>query len=545
MSNRLRYFRRSETYRDIAGIERRPAFYQAMPATMQAVATQLHPGRVHIDPPDWAKSKDAEIWRKILRDPVIFKAVQIRMHAVASAEWYFEAADRKSRALVPYFEAIFNRIPNFAQARLALASGIFEGRAWLKVYSAEKKFSVEDDDPRMWWYAGWLGHIGADAIRREFREEIITDENGARIPKREYYWSTLDPTLNGGTYLEVDRDQLPWYLKFSYRDDQHSLGYGNGILDAIYVYWKAKTHILENLFDGIGRFGTPWIWAAIDQASSLGNSLGNEHLDPEDKAQALLTVLGKMTAGKIIVTDAKDKIDLVHMDGVGLQAMREMLDYCDSALVSCILGSGKPFGEGDQGGSYALGAVQERTTDDLLRFDRDGAEEALQQLVDLTFQMNVSNFSKIQDGEGRFLHTLNPPRIRLRDVSKGRSPDMLAMALQLGAPVLKREVYETLNFTMPDAGDDVFNPPGAGGEVPGQGGPAQDLMGNPTLGPADTTPDDGLRMSEATAHAHRFFDLPTVWRRSRYRRRLRYPIQQSGAFCAVDDASSNGHGSNN
>lgn len=488
----------TDNTRDVLGVERPRALYQATSPFIDRLRTALSKSRYWIEPQSFAKWKDKDILAKVMRDPVIAKAIQLRLHVCASAEWYFEPADRASRALVPYFEGIFRRIPNFAQARLALGQAILEGISFLRVLGSEAAFSI-DGDPKthmLWWYPGHLAHIAADAIKREKKVERFVDESGKPLEKTRWHWTTWDAEANA--FLAIPPEQDGWYVKFVYHDDQGSLGFGRGLLDALYIYFHAKTQLLADMLQGAGKFGRPWLHLGIPAGGNDGlNGVddGTGIISPETMADNLISQIKQMEGGNILVTDARVKLTTLDFNGEAARGLLQLIQYIDKALVEMILGSSMPTGGGDQG-SYARAAVEQQTTSDLTRFDRIAMEEAMASLVDSVWKFNIKNFAGLRTTDGRFLNTLTPPRFRLRDFGEKPDPQAVAGALQLGLPVRREEAYRAFGLSMPDADDDVIQPPGAGGGPlggpPGADGPAVDLFGRAAPGANETVEGDGI-----------------------------------------------------
>lgn len=488
---------------DSQGQRRRRSFHQAISEVIQDRRTQLSPGRLFIEPPDFAKGRDEQVLLKMQRDAVVFKAMTMRRHRAAGTEVFFVADDKIDRPLIPYFEALTRRIPNFSQSRLALTTAIFEGRGWLKMMGRQRKFRISPDvEQREWWYPGHLGHIGADAIKREWEVLPEVDPDGKSHERRKYYWATYDD--ENQAWLRVEDEQEKHYIKVVYHDDAYSLGYGRGLIDAIYFYWYNKTHLFQQLLQAADRFGTPWIIAKIiGQLSGVDGGEGID--DPEQHAADLIAALEKMRSANILIVDGEhDEISTLDFDGRGAEGMIRLLDYCDKGIVEALLGSSMPTG-GGQSGSFARAQVEQESTNNMLSMDTKILEEALQDMVWLMWDLNLPNFSQIQAPGGQFLSTLNPPRIKIRTSEETtlEKQDRVRLALEMldrGLPFLKGEFYDLIDFTQPDEDDeDILQPPGAGGGVagvPGIGGSSLDVFGQPTPGANEGLPGDGLQMSE-------------------------------------------------
>lgn len=491
--------------RDSHGAKRRRGYYQAVPESLAQLRQQMSRGRRWLDDPSYAKRKDKKAWRRMQLYPVLYHAAQIRMHNVAVAEWYLEPGDSDSRALVPIFKHLIEKIPNFRQAILALAHGIFEGRSWLKTLFTNQRFRVDGDElVREWEYPAYLGHISADAIKREKIPRTRTDETGDRINDEEYYWTTLEPGVENGTFLRVEKEQEPFYIKFTYHDDQFTYGYGSPLIDALYMPWYNAVTLEENILRYTGKWGDPPVICKIDPNNLVGDDQGIGMEDPETHAANIIATIQKMVAGNIVVVGKDDDVQFITPDGKSVEQMIALKNYYDKQIMDTILGASLQAGAASDVGSNARAQVERATQDDMLMFDILQMEEALQQLVTLLFQANVNTLAEMTDEQGRMLHLMTPPKFRFRKTGSEITPDTVIGAQEAGLAVLRSEAYKAFGLTQPDADDDVVNPPGAGGEIPGEGGPAVDVFGNETLGPADSVPGDGIRMSEGGSRRARF-----------------------------------------
>jgi hypothetical protein len=484
------------TRRDPSGTPRRVAFYRRTRPDLDNVRSQLFAHKLWLDPDDYAASRDPKVLRKMFRDSTIQMAAQFRLSRVAGAEWFLDSKVRDSRPLIPHLEHLMNMIPNFAQSRMALANGIFEGRSWLKMYSGRKRFRMPGDtQERVWWYPAMLGHISAGQIIRGVEQVREADSDGL-VEKQRYYWATMDPTSPGAPWLRVEDDQLASYVRLHYHDDALTYGYGTPLTDALYQTWYAKTHLWEMMLRHADRYGTPQIVATMRADATTGVNMGEDLQSQSARRAQLVADIEKQRAGNVIALDDAEKIEVFSTRGEDSSGLRALLEYCNEELTRTILASSMPFGGGGDAGSYARAQTERSSTDDLLAFDRTIMGESLQSLVVMCFEMNRQNFAHMQDGTGRFLHTMGDilPTIGLRSPDSGVSVENVERALTMGLPVRRQDAYKALGLTMPDEDDDVIQPPGfgGGGGPPGMGGPATDVFGGPAPGANSTVTADGV-----------------------------------------------------
>lgn len=449
--------------------ERSPAFPPISPI-LSKIRTALAPGRNFVQEAtvELAKSRDPEVWLKLQRDTYIAARLEYRRGLSASPPLYWQAADADSRALLPYFNRLLSWIPELHTARYASTNALFEGRAWFKIVSGYRYERIPPDtQPRKWWYPAALVHIPADGIRREIvNKEVWVD--GVKTQTRDYRWIVYDPV--NAVWLRVPQEQLPWYIRFNYRDDAYTLGYGRGLAEQLYFYAKHKSLIIEHLLQGADRFSVPWIVAQMDISSHLGQDAGVGMVSPETKASYYLDLLGKMRSAGVLVMDSRDKLSTIDFSGPGAQALVVLLDYFDKALSELIVG----FEMSDGAGTGEAQMARERMSH-IVRMDRAVQLEGWKQLRDAFWWFNYENFAAILHPRVNApLTMLTPPTLNMREEPDDVDVNIrrLAAAQQIGAQsgglrLLRDEVYDALRFTQPDDDDaaviELGMPPAMGG----------------------------------------------------------------------------------
>ena len=352
-----------------------------------------------------------------------------------------------------------------------------------------------------------LTHIGADHIRREYEFCDYQTPDAQKYRMRKAYWTTLDPWENQWYRVEDERQ----YVKLSYHNDQDTLGYGRGLMEAIYFYYKCKTNLLQQMLQGVERFAVPWIAVALDASAAAGQSTGTGFDSPEALQEAYKDELNKMRSGNIFVYDAKHKIHTIDFSGEAARGILNLIEYFDDRLVQLILGSSLPSGGSEGGGSYALAAVQAGSTSALIRYDREIVEESLRDLRWALWTFNQKHWVDLKDPRGNILVNFTPPYLRIGreqvDDSE-KNVRVMRMLLDAGVEVMKKDWYRAANLQQPDEGDDVVRPLGAPGSPGG-------LMTNPMTGQPTQTepmaPADGVSMREDAAQGQAFLERCRDW----------------------------------
>lgn len=409
---------------------------------------------------DIAHMKDPEIHAKVMRDPVICKAITLRKHLAASTGVYLEAKNPDSRQLIAYYDDLIEQgSTELLQARMGLTSAIFDGMAAAKMSGQTRQMRIGDDTEfRQWWFPRAYDPIPKHAIKivERWRKE---ERGGKPVEIPEYRYATLDR----GNWFEVDPEvQDLHYLWLTYARDAYTLGYGRGLLQAIYFYWFCKTRTMKSLLQGLDRFGWPFIIAKIAAGSSFQKSTGGggAHTNAEWRADAMVDALAAMRAdANIIAIDQNDSIELVRVEGQSIAALLSLLQYYDKALVELILASSMPTG-GGEAGSFARAAVEAGSTSLLIQYDRLLLEGSLQNVINACHQFNRTNWQRIHVPMLQGVKPMwfaKPPKLRIgreEDDDVERWQKRLTIAREAGLKVRKKDIYAACGLPAPDDGDE-------------------------------------------------------------------------------------------
>jgi len=390
--------------------------------------------------PSYALHSDSEIYAKVLRDPVTAHAIRFRKHLVAGAAIRVVAASERpaDEAAAKVVEDLLKEIIGFTDARISLADAIFRGSAYAMILGKRRNMIAgvvqggEDPVPLNWWVPEKL----TDIDRRRFR---LTPKEGWQL------WS-------------VDRRKWEklmhpeWFVRSTHEASESTLGYGRGLLDTLYFFQSAKARALQDLLAATERFGQGFISIAIENMRGADGRPVAGDRSSESVAAAWQRELAKQKARHILVHDKRDELQVHNGLGEGWQLLQWCLNYLDNALVTTVLGSTLPTLEGD-GGSRALGEVQENSTEALVQADRQRlADHLTRDLVGLVWRRN-RNQIMAQCG------VCNMPKLAV-DQRKKESPveaaELIAKLLAAGVTLRAKEVYEKVGFTAPLPGDDLI-----------------------------------------------------------------------------------------
>ncbi len=418
---------------------------------------RLAPTQPGVIDPDPALQSEQELIERVRRDPVIAKAINQRLHYVAACDWFLESPDPASRQLLPYFEALIRRLDRFAGARLNLARAVFEGTRWARMVGNTGQLELAGSGrPLRWWWCEQLVDIDKRRLRLDREDKPADTEPGETppaTPPGRWFWNLYDPLAD--TWRRVEHPEH--YVRHACSLDEGSLGYGRGLLESIYFYWRAKTTLFSYMCEGAERFAFPWIIARIGAAgsASLDASLGAPFLTADERADALVQALERMRRASVLVLDAEDNVETIDLSGEGNGLILDLVRYVDRCLVEVILGSSMPTGSGSAGGSLARARVERESTDDLLQFDREALEETLtRDFIGALWRYNRPAFTELG------LQHLSPPLLRLGTRPRSRpdqAVDLIERCARIGVPLLASEVYKAIGFMPPATAPDILD----------------------------------------------------------------------------------------
>lgn len=434
------------------------------------MATLHQAGRLHDQ--SYALSRDPDAYRKMQLDSTIAHLTQIRKHMVAGSRWQLEAAsntDRDKEAAELMERIIDNGMPRFAEGRFNLSNAVFTGSAFAKIEGELRWMNnLGDGLPHQVWVPTKL----RDVDRRRFDKRTITLDWGKPTQRLVTQWRVFDYVRN----MWVHWDHPEWYVKHVYNDEEASLGYGRGLIDAMFFYWRAKEVILKFGLQSVERWALGFLTVKVENARNASTGKTNQAI-----VDSFIRELKRQRSQHFFIHDSLDEVELVNNNGTGHDIVHRMLDYCDRQLRLLVLGSNLPT-EATGGGSFNLAEIQQGTTDTLVKYDRLLLAETLtSDLIGLTWNLNRPLLMQLG------LSAAEPPRLRILDENRADPKTMAEITeilLRSGIKLKADETYELVGRTQPGPGDEViehrdfqfaeeFGAPGGPG-APGGGPPGKD-----------------------------------------------------------------------
>lgn len=411
--------------------------------------------------PDYALSRDPQVYDRMRRDPVIGFALRLRKLMAAGRDWYIEAAgsDDKAKLMAQVMEDLLKQIEYFDAARFNLGEAIVAGSRWAKIEGETRTLAIAGQKPREWRVCVRLRDIDKRRFR-QFPVDLPSVKRTVRVPtssgeptfqvlteqRRVWVWQIWRPLQQ--VWETIDRDS---YVRHVNDDREDTLGYGGGLASELYTYWFAKEVALQHGLQFLERWAQGVILAKVEtlrdgQASSPTST---------ERMQKWLTVLETMRSRHALVMDAKDSIEIKDAPTGGLDSCMTMIRYLDGSMRVAILGASLPTQSEVEGGSYALADVQAAVSQTLARFDAAGKEETIRRDV-LGWLKRENHAIFVELG----LEHQPLPFFKIREDRKDNHEsraNVLLKAQQAGMDVREDEAYAQLGFTPPGILDKVLD----------------------------------------------------------------------------------------
>lgn len=333
-----------------------------------------------IESPSFAEFKDPDIWTKMRRHPDFEALFQMRRRMFAATKLTVQPRgdDWADQVLASIVEQMLLKIRKFKSARYNLAEAPFRGSSYALLEGKLITWSPTIPTPsggeiqlapQKWWVPTLLKHI--DRSRLELREVA-----GSKTPQRNRMRNRgTNKNLQWHLFSVVRHKWEPVHpdtviVKHTYEDTEDALGYGHGLIEALYYSWWVMTTIEREGLQGVARWAQGVLMAKIDglrQGSKINQQLAND----------VLTMLRKVSSKNYQVWDKNDEVTNLPGPGQGHQMVRDFRqDFFNSAL-RLVMGSILPFGGGGDAGSYARAQEEANQSRQYLQFDYDKMAEDL------------------------------------------------------------------------------------------------------------------------------------------------------------------------
>lgn len=428
---------------------------QAAQTYVQALSEAWMNGVQLYEPSIW-RQQDYEVEEKMLRDADIRHAIQYRMHLIAGRQWDLQPKSEdgagRSNLAVEIGTKLLKEIRQFTSARFNLSRAFFSGSRYARVHFEPKRLAIGDGRTRTWLVPIRL----EDQDTRQFRIVPHTPEiTGGVIDTRLEQWD-----VRRREWLKLDDQASVNTIRHVYQDDQPSLGYGQALREALGWWWYAKEHAFAETLQAVERFAQGILHAKVDGLRDAETQLPNREV-----MQNYLRMLENMRSRHVLVTDNADNVEVITPSGEGWQLLSDVRQELRQTITTLIL-SANLTTTATEGGSYALGEIQENSTEALIQFDRELLEECITDgLLGAIWWNNWPNLVELQIAEEQ-------PRFNIKQEKKldpQVRADVAERLNRMGVAIAADDLYEQTGFRKPKDGEEVIEGQVAAPAFPGGG----------------------------------------------------------------------------
>lgn len=421
----------------------------------QALTSVYRNGVQVYDISTWlARDPDAE--DKMLRDADISYAISYRQALVAGRQWTLQPklkGSPRADLAVDVGTQLLGDIKQFTAARQLLSRAFFHGQRCARIHGHTRRMTIGDGRERTWWLPNRL----EDLDKRSYR--IVPRNDGEKIEAHWQHWNVAKGAWEPDSPLENLH-----VIRHTYQDEQGTLGYGRALREALGWVWYTKVNVFQESQQAVERFAQGLVHVKVDGARDAETGKPNSQL-----IEDWLRKIQNMMARHVLVTDSNDTVEIISGSSAGWELMKDMRGELRSAIVTLVLCANLTT-SADKGGSYALGEIQENSTEALVQFDREAMEETLtDHLMECIWWHNAANLRELG------IHA-EKPRFNIKQEKRTEPKDRADVANILhgmGVALAKEDLYEQTGFRMPQDGEEVV----AGAVAPAPMAPGLDPLG--------------------------------------------------------------------
>ncbi len=450
-----------------------------------------HHGDVVYDP-SYALSQEPAIYEKMLREPRIRQALEDRTRRTAQKSFTVTPATEESadKALAKFMQQLVDMMVDRTKGMRALAAHFFFGSTHALPVGEIGSEKLTDAPTRLRY---WMPQAFTMVDRRRFRRHIERESNGRQAvrwhmaPAARVVGPQALRVQTAGTYVPLDGQdgRRLWtdFVHHFYSVEESTLGYGGGLVEALYWYFRAKQIAMREGLQGLERWAQGWV-----VFKSKTDKRGAHTTDSDTFITSAITEIETHTGRRILGMDIDDELD-VEPGPRNDDVLKFWLEYLDEGILALLSGSVMPMGGATDSGSRARAEVEERTQSLVEQGDAMDMEDTLSRwFLPKVHQNNMSAWSALG------LQNARCPKWKYTQ-DKVEDPDAnttsIVSLIGAGVPLVAEDVYDATNRRQPKEGDVLLkvDPPAdpGGFGAPGFGGG----FGQPGQAPQPMQPHNG------------------------------------------------------
>lgn len=448
---------------------------------IEAPKSDLHVSRLsavyktgtRIPDTDHATWMNIDAWEQINLDASFAHGIGYHRKLISGTTWRLKAAssEENDRQVTGIIQEQIEGIRDFAKARYSLSEVVFRGSSFLYIRGHRKVLKLGGFPMQEWWVPYKLQHVDKWRVRKTYDVKS----------KRLVYWMY---SLGDEKWKVIDKRAL---VTCTNTDEESFLTHGNGLMNPLWHSFFAKKCVEEKALRYLERFAEGTLEMSIEHKRETSDARS-----PQKVAEDYLDMVRNLSSDKAYTKDKLDDFKVIEPTGQGWQVIEFLLNYFGNEGRLLSIGANLPVAATD-GGSFALGAIQENSVMFNARYGRQLIENAMtDDLIALLLIINRRQFAacglKIEKGPKFLLpeeRTLSPEMEM--NIAKGMK--------EMGAPLVLSELYERIGWTEPIKGVHKVTNPTAGEQAPGGNsfsplGPGEDHSEPKMPRPTDTEVKD-------------------------------------------------------
>lgn len=295
----------------------------------------------------------------------------------------------------------------------------------------------------------WAWKLLSGAIRYGFRPaEIVWKRKGGYFVVDYLRGHNIDQYSFDASgrlyYTDINGQHLlnhPYkWIVHRHEGDSHDNPAGVSVLKPAYWPYKFKQLGLQFWVTATEKFSVPSIIALFEKA-------GNQE-DTEQIAETLSTMIEEIQSGSGGALGNVRDLKELNMSGK-VSDFKELITACDVQIAYALTGQSLATNNPDSG-SRALGSVHADTMAGLVRNDARGLAYTLQEIIDMTIQLN-------------FGEDAPSPSVEI-DTGNYAPWDVISDAIEKNIPISKRALYSRYQIPEPEGRDDELLQPAETGD---------------------------------------------------------------------------------
>lgn len=376
--------------------------------------------------PDELLQADPHGYDRVLNHPTVTSEMSTLTAPIVNAECVVEGFGEDVDNMLT---AVINDIPMLSNAKEQALFAYITGVRYIEIIWGTRTIG------------GMTMSVPIDFVPRS-HQRFGLDEAGN-------LWETKDGWIPSATQrndLVMTRDgklaRVPYgkMIRHAYRDGDGRYGYGHGIGLVLYTYVRAWQAAYSYWLDYNGTYGQPIKFLGLDH-EYVRQACAAANITPEDLYQQNLTILQNAISDDGIVTDVRNKFELVSAASVGSPEQFERLLYYTDRLIRLTI-TGEAFtATSDEQGGGSLAKAQEAAKLRQSRVKRlaIGLQETLYR--DVLLPIIKFNATMLGGNENRGRIRITTPRVS--------EEERISYMLQSPVDVPSEEFYKLTEIRQP------------------------------------------------------------------------------------------------